>query len=212
MPASPLQISVIGSTGTVGREIVAQALGQGHTVTAFARTPSKLEIERPNLRIVQGDVLDPEAVTEAVHGQDAVLVTLGGGFSKTLRSEGTQNVVRAMQATGIRRLICQTTLGAGDSWGNLNFWWKRIMFGLLIRGAFDDHNRQEDIVRTSGLDWTLVRPAAFTDGEHTGRYRHGFGPTDRTTTLEISRKDVADFMLRQLASNEYLHEAPGQSY
>ena len=212
MPPSPLRLAVIGATGTIGREIVAQALDAGHAVTALVRTPSKLEIEHPDLTVIEGSALSVDSVTEAVRGHDAVLLTMGGGLRGTTRSDGTRATIRAMQATGVRRLICQTTLGAGDSRANLNLWWKYVMFGLLLRGAYRDHHVQEDLVRASGLDWTIIRPAAFTDGERTGEYRHGFGPGATGLTLTISRKDVADFMLSQLGSDAYLHQAPGQSY
>ena len=86
------------------------------------------------------------------------------------------------------------------------------MFGMLLRPAYNDHELQESYVRESSLEWTIVRPAAFTDGERTGQYRHGFPGTDKTTTLKISRADVADFMLKQLSDNEYLHKTPGLSY
>lgn len=208
----PIPLVLFGSTGSVGRALVQQALDQGHTVTAFARTPSKLGLTHPNLRVVQGDVLDPAAVERAVRGQQAVIVTLGAGRQGAVRAEGTHNIIQAMARTGVRRLICQTTLGVGESRSNLNVFWKHVMFGGLLRAAFADHVRQEEHVRASDLDWTLVRPGAFTDGPRTGTYRHGFPGTDRTVTLKISRADVADFLLKQLADDTYLHRAPGLSY
>ena len=86
------------------------------------------------------------------------------------------------------------------------------MFGLLLRSAFADHVKQEQYVKQSHLDWTIVRPAAFIDDEQTGQYRHGFAGTDKTTTLTISRADVADFMLKQLSDDTYLRATPGLSY
>jgi putative NADH-flavin reductase len=86
------------------------------------------------------------------------------------------------------------------------------MFGLLLRRAYADHVSQDHYVKESRLDWTIVRPGAFTDGNHTGVYRHGFPSTDRTITGKISRADVADFMLKQLTDRTYLHETPGLSY
>ena len=80
-----------------------------------------------------------------------------------IRSQGTLNVIKAMQLHDVRRLICQSTLGARDSWGNLNFWWKRVMFGALLAPVFRDHELQEHFVEASGLDWTIVRPGAFTE-------------------------------------------------
>ena len=117
-----------------------------------------------------------------------------------------------MEETGVRRLVCQTTLGAGESTGNLNLFWKHVMFGFLLRSAFADHEQQEAHVRRSDLDWTIVRPAAFTDGGRTGEYRYGFPSSKKGLGLKISRVDVAEFMLDQLTDGAYLRQAPGLSY
>ncbi|MEM7039106.1 MAG: NAD(P)H-binding protein, partial [Bacteroidota bacterium] len=166
------------------------------------------------LDFVDGDVRNPADVEAAIAGNDVVIITLGSGKSRKsdVRSVGTRNIIAAMKQTGTRRLICQTTLGTGESRGNLNFFWKRIMFGWYLKQIFLDHELQEKYVRESGLDWTIVRPAAFTDGPRTTAYRHGFPGTDRRLTLKISRADVADFILRQLTNDQYLHQAPGLSY
>ncbi|WP_315790428.1 SDR family oxidoreductase [Fischerella sp. JS2] len=209
-----MKLLIFGSTGSIGRQLVEQALEQGHAVTAFARDPAKLDIKHANLKVVQGDVMDFASVEKAVQGQDAVLCVLGSSGKRkgTIRSEGTRQIIRAMEKTGIQRFICQTTLGAGDSWGNLNFFWKYIMFGTLLRDVFADHQRQESYVKQSRLDWTIVRPGAFVDGNRTGNYRHGFPGTDKTSKLKISRADVADFLLKQLADDSYLHKTPSLSY
>ena len=131
-----MKIIVFGATGSIGRQVVRQALEHGHEVTAFTRDSSRVDQRR--------------------------------------------------------RLICQTTIGTGDSRGNLSFFWKYLMFGGLLRRAYGDHQEQEQHVTGSDLDWTIVRPGAFTDGGHTGRYRHGFPGDDRTIKLKISRADVAD--------------------
>jgi putative NADH-flavin reductase len=207
-----MNLLAFGATGSIGREVIKQALDQGHTVTAFVRDASKLEIEHPQLRVHQGDVLDAEAVGTAMQDQDAVLCALGAGRHGGVRAEGTKNIVEAMEKAGVERLVCQTTLGVGDSQGNLSFFWKRIMFGWFLKEAFADHVIQEEHVKGSALAWTIVRPGAFTDGERTGDYRHGFAPTDRTTAMKISRADVADFMLRQLGDDRYCRRTPGLSY
>ncbi|NEO31525.1 MAG: NAD(P)H-binding protein, partial [Symploca sp. SIO3C6] len=108
--------------------------------------------------------------------------------------------------------ICKHTSAQRYSWGNLNFFWKYIMFGILLRKVFADHQRQENYVKHSGLDWTIVRPGAFVDGDRTGNYRHGFPGTDQTSKLKISRADVADFILKELADEEYIHKTPSLSY
>lgn len=209
-----MKLVIFGATGTVGRQVVQQALEQGHTVTAFARSLTKLDIQHPQLSFVAGDVMDASAVEQAIQGQDAVVCVLGSGkkLKSTIRSEGTQRIIQAMEKVGVRRLICQSTLGTGDSWSNLDFYWKYIMFGFILRQVFADHQRQEALVRNSNLDWTIVRPSAFTDGPHTGRYRHSFPSTDRNITLQISRADVADFILKQLLDQSSLHQTPSLSY
>jgi putative NADH-flavin reductase len=207
-----MKLVIFGSTGTIGLQLVKQALVDGHTVTVFVREPSKVTTTHANLKVMKGDVMDVAAVEKAVLGQDAVLCSLGAGSKGTVRAEGTRNIIRAMEKASVRRFICLSTLGVGDSWGNLSFFWKYIMFSGLLRQAYADHVRQEDYVRHSPLDWTIVRSGAFTNGSRTGEYRHGFPGTDQTKKLEISRADVADFMLKQLTDDTYLHMAPGLAY
>ncbi|MBN8782116.1 MAG: SDR family oxidoreductase [Terrimonas ferruginea] len=208
-----MELLIIGATGTTGREVVKQALSLGHRVTAFSRNPEPLrQIRHHNLQLMSGDVMDAISVEKAVRGKDAVLSTLGAGRKGTIRSEGTRHVIEAMQKNKVRRFICQTTLGAGDSRVHLNFFWKHIMFGLMLREAYRDHEVQERYIMNSNLDWTIVRPAALTDGPATGQYRHGFGEEERGLKLKVSRQDVALFMLMQLSSEQYVHQAPGLSY
>jgi len=207
-----MKLIIFGATGTVGRQLVDQALSQGHHVTAFARRPLMLKRDHPNLTRQAGDVLDRSAVADAVQGHEAVFIALGAGRKGTVRSVGTRHIIEAMKHHGVRRLVCQSTLGAGDSRPVLNFFWKRIMFGLLLREAYADHQARESLVEQSGLDWTIVRPGAFTDGPATGAYKHGFPPTETNLKLKISRADVANFMLRQLTGTMYLRQSPGLSY
>jgi putative NADH-flavin reductase len=208
-----MKLIIFGSTGNIGRQLVLQSLQLGHSVTAFARSKEKLnDIDHDNLTIYQGDVLDLSAVIKAVKGHDVVLCALGGGRKGTIRSQGTYNIIKAMEKTGVMRFICQTTLGAGDSKGNLNFFWKYIMFGWLLKEAFLDHELQEKYIRESGLDWTIVRPGAFVRGKATGKYKHGFAPNDRSVKLKISMPDVALFMLMQLSEKRYLKQTPALSY
>jgi putative NADH-flavin reductase len=207
-----MKLIIFGATGTVGRHLVTQALEAGHEVTAFTRNAGKFPATlHPALKIATGDVIDAAVVTAAVKGHDVILCALGDGNKGNVRFKGTENIVRAMERTGIKRLICQSTLGAGDSKGNLNFFWKYIMFGMLIKKAFLDHELQEQSVQASSLDWTIVRPGAFTDGPRTGHYQYGFRSTDKTR-LKISRADVADFMLKQVSTGQYLRKAVSLSY
>jgi putative NADH-flavin reductase len=209
-----MKLLVFGATGGTGREVVQQALAQGHEVTAYARNPARLgDITHPGLQVVRGDVLDAAAVEKAVLGHEAVLCAIGAGAGRTsLREDGTRNIVRAMEKAGVRRLICQSSMGIGDSRANLGFLTKFLIVPVFLRHAFADHARQEVVVRESALDWTIVRPPHLTDGPRTGIYRHGFPTTDTGIKGKISRADVADFMLKQLTEDTYFSRAPGVSY
>lgn len=205
-----MKVIIFGASGSIGRPVVQQALAAGHQVTAVVRNGKMAP--KPGLKVVSADVLDAAAVSAAMPGHDSVICVLGAGRAGVVRSSGTANIIAAMHEHGIRRLICQSTLGAGDSAPALNFFWKYVMFGLLLRPAFADHQIQEQLVRASGLDWTIVRPAAFTDGPQTGQYKHGFAANTPNLTLKISRKDLASFLVQQLNSVQYLFKAPGLSY
>jgi putative NADH-flavin reductase len=208
-----MKLLIIGSTGGTGRELVKEALEQGHQVTAFARTPSKLGISHYNLRIAQGDVTNYGSVETAVAAQDAVLCALGTRVIRknTIQSDGTRNIVAAMQKNGAKRLIVETSLDVGDSRGQLGFFFAHVIRATLLRNIFEDKELQERIVRESGLDWIIVRPAMLTDGPRTGKYRAGFSASDKIAR-KVSRADVAEFMLKQTTSNEFLRQTPGISY
>lgn len=166
-----MKLLIFGSTGGTGRQLVEQALEQGHTVTAFARSPAKLDIHHPNLKVVQGDVTDFASVEKAVQGQEAVVSAIGAGEKRTtLRTDGTRQIIRAMEKVGIRRFISLSTLGIGDSQDLLPLHYKYFLVPLLLRHAFADHERQENYIKQSRLDWIIVRPAALTNGTHTGMY------------------------------------------
>lgn len=209
-----MKLLIFGSTGGTGRQLVEQALAQGHVVTAFARNPAKLDLKHVNLQVVQGDVMNFASVEEAMQGQEAVLCALGSPAStkNMVRADGTRNIIRAMEKVGVRRFICQTSLGYGDSRDVLPFFMKYLIVPLMLRHAFADHEVQENYIKQSQLDWIIVRPVNLTNGRHTGVYRHGFAATDKTIKLKISRADVADFMLKQLMDDKYLHQTPGVSY
>ncbi len=208
-----MKVIVFGATGSIGHLAVNELIKAGHEVTAFARKPEKLVLTDPKLFRVAGDALDDQDVFAAVKDHEAVVITLGSGLSRksVIRSKGTLNVIRAMQAHGLKRLICQSTLGARESWSNLNFWWKRVMFGALLAPVFRDHELQEQLVEASGLDWTIVRPAAFTN-EATRRPVIEDLPTSaRGLDLKISRSELARFLTRQVNDPTYLGRAVGLS-
>lgn len=203
-----MKIIVFGATGTVGAEIVRQALKKGFHVTAFVRNPGKIANSgHANLSVHQGDACNPQEVERAVSGHDAVFCALGDGSAGKIRASGTLNIINAMHRAGVKRMLCLSTIGIGESYGNLNFFWKHIMFGMLLKKAFNDHKLQERYVRDSNLDYTIIRPSALTNGPISNTYKVDFDGKYRRLNLKISRLDVADFMLRQLNGSKYLKKA-----
>ncbi|MBW8687779.1 NAD(P)-dependent oxidoreductase [Chitinophaga rhizophila] len=212
-----MKLIIFGATGGTGKQLTEQALAQGHTVTAFVRDPSRMDIIHSNLNIAQGDVMDPGAILPAMQGHDAVLCAIGSPANKIgkIRSTGTQNIIRAMKASGIKRLVCQTSLGYGDSKETLRqtpFIFRHIIVPFILKKGFADHALQEEYIKQSQLEWVIARPANLTDGALTRTYKKGFPATEKQLKMKISRADVADFMLRQLTDNTYLRKTPGLSY
>jgi putative NADH-flavin reductase len=209
-----MKVLIIGATGGTGRQLVEQALTADHEVTALVRNPEKIRVRHKRLRVVQGDILDFNSLDLAVAGQEAVVSSLGtkSVFKPvTVFSQGTTNLLRAMNKHDVRRLICITGIGAGDSRGHGGFLYDKLVLPVFLKRIYDDKDRQEELIRKSNLDWIIVRPGFLTKGPQTGNYRI---LTDLTgvTAGRISRADVAAFMLGQLQSDRYLRRTPVLTY
>lgn len=160
-------------------------------------------------------MLDAASVASAMRGQDAVLCALGHrrylGPSRIL-SEGTRNILAAMEGSGVRRLVCETSLGIGDSAARMGLYYTLFVIPVILPFYFWDKCRQERLIAGSDRDWIIVRPGALTDGPGRGSCREGHGIRSLVLTPRISRADVAAFMLDQLASGSHLRGAPGISW
>jgi putative NADH-flavin reductase len=203
-----MKLAVFGASGKTGILIVYQALNQGHTVTAFAREPSKVTIQHKNLRIIQGDVQEMNKVKLAVAGQDAILCALGVDKNRpnTILSDGTKNILEAMESTGVKRFICMSS--AGILGNDSGFWFGKIFMPLFLRHVFEDKKRQARVVQESNADWVIIRPTGLTDAPKTNTYKINPGiPTSRS----IPRADVADFMLKLLTNKNYDKTMPAIS-
>ncbi len=205
-----MNILIVGATRGIGRQLLEQALMSGHSVTALVRDPRRLTTQHERLRVVKGDILDSESVARAVAGQDAVCCTIGVKVPwppVTVFSEGTRNLLQAMKKTGVRRLLCVTGIGAGDSRGHGGFLYDCLVRPVLFRPVYADKDRQESLIKASDVDWTIVRPGFLTNGPLTENYRM---LTDMTgvTAGWISRADVAHFFLTELESKQYLRQTP----
>lgn len=210
-----MNLLIIGATGGTGWELVKQALEQGHKVTAFVRNPEKFQFQDSNLTVVKGNVLDIASVESAVMGKDVVLSALGHKrwfIKTTILSEGTKNIISAMQKYGVKRFICETSLGVSDTWGRLGLYYTLFVIPVITYFYFKDKERQERFIKESMLDWTIVRPGQLTNRRKRGVYRHGDNVGSWIFTVRVSRADVADFMLKQLTDESYLRKAPAISY
>jgi len=211
----PRRILIVGATGGTGRELVTQALERGYAVTALVRDPSRLRVDHPQLTVIQGDVLDERCVDTAMRGQEAVLSALGHRryfSSARILSEGTRNILRTMETHVVPRLVCETSLGIGDSAGRMGLYYTFFVIPVILPLYFWDKARQERLIAASNVEWVIVRPGALTNGGRRGRSRHGRHVGNFLWTVRVSRADVADFMLNQLASDTYLRTAPGVSW
>lgn len=203
-----MNLLIIGASRGIGRQLLEQALQAGYEVTAMARHLEKLPWQQDGLRVMAGDILDPQQVRQAVAGQEAVCLTIGIGVTwkpVTVFSRGTENVLAAMAGHGVRRLVCVTGIGAGDSAGHGGFLYDRIFKPLLLKTIYEDKDRQEALIRASDTDWTIVRPGFLTNGPLTGKYRV-LTDLQGVTAGRISRADVAHFILQEILTDRYVRQ------
>lgn len=130
----------------------------------------------------------------------------------TTLSEGTKNILQAMEGVGVRRFVCESSLGVGDSRGQLGAFANVFFIPLFLRNIFADKEIQERVIAASQVEWIIVRPAVLTNGPRTGKYKSWVGVPEQPIRRKVSRADTADFMLGQLADHRYLRKTPGLSY
>ncbi|NBC33783.1 MAG: NAD(P)H-binding protein [Alphaproteobacteria bacterium] len=206
-------VLVMGASRGIGLATVKEALAAGHRVRAMARTASNIRVDHPALERFAGDALDASAVRPALRDVDVVVQAIGVTPSPDLLikpvrlfSEATQVLVPLMEETGVKRLICVTGFGAGDSRnrGSIPY---NLAFSLLLGRIYEDKDVQERIIRESRLDWMIARPGILTNGPRTGAYRVLSEPRDWRSGI-ISRADVADFIIGQIDAPTCRHETP----
>jgi uncharacterized protein YbjT (DUF2867 family) len=192
-----MRILVLGASGGVGRLVVEQALGHGHDVTALVRDPERFDLRHAHLTVVAGDVTDPEPVRRAMEGADTVISALGSRGERPVNvySDGIAITIRAMTARGVRRLVVVSSSGVGADPSGLSLAARAMRKLPNMRPVYEDMERMEGDVMLSDLDWTIVRPAALTDGPFTGIYRIVEGHSVPKGS-KISRADVAALLVK----------------
>jgi uncharacterized protein YbjT (DUF2867 family) len=194
-----MDVLVFGASGRTGRLVVKESLEKGHHVLAFVRNPSRLDLSHPQLETIQGDAKYEEDVDRAVQRGQSVVSVLGqaAGSPLDICSVGTANIVDSMKKHGVRRLICLSDYGNGETRNKGPY--SRFLW-LVIRAHLEDKEKMENTVRSSGLAWTIVRATILTDGPRTASYKAG--PEIKVGLVpKISRNDVADLMVRQLTDD-----------
>ena len=163
------------------------------------------------MRAIAGDATDPAVLREALDGTNAVVITVGGAKGvREARTEVTRAVIAAMQAAGVRRLVVQSSLGAGDSGTQLPAFLRPVILAALA-APLRDHNAQEAAVVASGLDWTIVRPGSLTDRPATGSWRALRTTESGKLGGPIPRADLAVFLLETLGDESAIGAAIGVS-
>jgi putative NADH-flavin reductase len=205
-----LKLAILGATGSVGRELVTQALAAGHEVTALVREPQRSELDQ-RVAVVAGDATSAEAVRRTVAGSDAVVSTLGhaNGAPDDVLTRATSNVITAMRSTGPDRLVVLSSPAVVDTADRPNLIYRtaRVLLRAVMPAMVRDHRTQARLIEESGLAWTIIRgPLIFTDGPHTHRYHAG--PIGRHSRPAISRADLADFMLKTSTAGAFIRMKP----
>jgi len=200
-----MKIALFGATGKTGTLVLNNLLAKSHTVTALVRTPAKITITSPHLKLVQGDALVLSDVERAIEGCDAVISVLGLPSLKpsTILTSSVGNIATAMSTKGVKRIISMGSAGILNEMSGL----PGLIIGFILRNVLKDHRGAYKILHDSPLEWTVVRPLSLTDGVSTGRYRiteTGLPKNGRS----ISRADVADFIVKTLEQGNYIRQSP----
>jgi len=202
-----MKIAIFGATGKTGIELVKQALDHSHEVTVMVRDSKRLPTFSKGITVITGDFSNLDGVKATVQGQDAVICTLGSRElykNSGLRTLGTKAIIAAMKEEDVKRLIVMSSMGIGESWNCLPTF-SRILFKLVMPAAREDHEAQESAVKSSGLDWTIIRPSGLTNEPIVTNYQ--YGKYIKPKTSRISRANVADLILKVVEENSHIHEA-----
>lgn len=198
-----MRVVVFGGTGNVGRIIVQKLLEQGNEVIVLTRQTKDGE---RNLQYVIGNVLDPETVERCIEPGDTIVIALGfNNSSLDTMSRGTAIIIAAMKKNSAKRVICLSAQGASESWNYMPEEFKEMVLNdELLNASFKDHGKQEELVRQSGLEWTIVRPTEIVDQPSTATFTVNH-PTP-SSKFHISTFDVAQFIVDELKQSNFVRD------
>lgn len=208
------KVLVLGATGRTGHWVLIAALKQDWSVHALVRDRRRISLSHPNLILFEGDVCRAEDMRDALYGCEGVISVLNVSRKSdfpwsplrspaTLMSDAIGQVLSLAPKTGLRRLILCSASGVGDSWDQLPAWFRWLVKHSNIRYAYEDHDRQEEEVRKSDLEWTIVRPVGLSNSKRSERIYEYVG-VGRKPGWMISRKSVARYMVEGLDRNDLI--------
>jgi len=198
-----MNVLVFGATGKTGSLVVERALAKGHTVTVLVRDPIKFK--RSNVRVYAGNATNPSDVLSAMHGQHAVIETIGGTTpykSTHLECDSIHAIIGAMVEERVRRLISVSMMGIGKSRAQAPFWYRYLLMPTFLHGSTTDKTDKEAAIITNPVDYVIVRPPILKDAPATGQVHI---LTNGATGHAITRADLATFLVDQLESDAYLN-------
>lgn len=195
-----MKIIVFGGTGDVGKIIVKKLLNKGQNVCVLTRQKKE---DAENLNYVVGNVLDIDIVETIINQDDKVIVSLGFNNSTfDTMSKGTANIISAMYKKGAKRLVCLSAQGAGDSWEYMPEEFKQMVLNdEKLNASFKDHSVQEDLIKMSNLDWTIIRPTEIIEEKESGTFT--VNRPNENSRFQISNFDVAQFIVTELTEEKY---------
>ncbi|MBN2761614.1 MAG: NAD(P)H-binding protein [Bacteroidales bacterium] len=205
-----MKIVVFGASGKTGSLLVDEALTSGHDVIAYVRKPESVKSDHPNIKVVAGYLNEKDKLKSVISGSDGCISTLGGAsLTKHSREiiEGIDNIVTIMEEEKVMRFIYLSSFGAGDSRKYMPQPARFFIADLLLHVPLADHNTNENRIKKSQLNWTIVRPGGLTNGAKTDNLKHGCEMTKIKGSSSISRANLAAFLLDQVSNNDYANKS-----
>lgn len=204
-----MKLMMFGATGKTGVLFVNKALEEGYEVTAYVRNPAKMTMANDKLTIIEGSVLDLDSVTTAMKGQDVVVSCLGGDDNNksTVLTDMTKVITEAMKQTQVTRIVYTSTAGIHDEFSLIT----NIIVKMFYGNAIKDHKGAVKHIMVEGIDYTIARPLSLVDGPRKGNYREAMSKVPKGGK-NISREDLADFLMKAVTESKYINQSVGLAY
>jgi putative NADH-flavin reductase len=208
-----MNIIIFGATGMVGKQLVQQALHNGHNVKAFGRNVfMEFETDTKNLQLVKGALFDAGEVQKAIKGCDGVLSALDGGYDSNdkTRTLGIKNIIAQMKKNNVKRIIAVGDAAILENDAGVLLMDEEEYPKEAIPIALEHHQAYQ-YLKESGLEWTMVCPGHIKDKDATGSFTANADHLPAQNNDRINSGDLALFMLNELQQNKYLRQRVGIS-